>query len=306
MDAIEIERAQSIAHLYMLEPYSSQRRDNPRTNTPISEAYTLSFEDEEVLASLLAFLSSNTTSEEAAHVTAVCIKENRPPCLDVLLAVNKGHPDDGESVLREVKGSFVELFKTLRQNASPYSMDGQDIIFDTILSMCRIRILRRLETKTPIKKMLRRARKAIEADKKSPYFARFLTEAGKLESAIDEWLAVGSDSALKTLVQRFSELQELEKDRTLTHFKKGVRDTSKFRLDMKKCLLDTIKKIARYKSCVQDLCGLWEKYPLFRQVNVVPVRLPPEAFSRTIVKHLEPNLASKISSRITEHLKAIA
>lgn len=112
MDAIEIESAKRIAHLFKLTQLPNPPRRNPLTDTPIpEERYTLPLTWERWLTRVFAFLSSVTGKPK--QVTAVCIKENWEAPMDVLLAINKNNPDDGDSVLQEVQKGFANLFNLL-------------------------------------------------------------------------------------------------------------------------------------------------------------------------------------------------
>lgn len=105
--------------MFMLSELPGLPRRNSLTNTHVTvERYTLPFAWEECVSRILAFLSSITG--KGAHVAAVCIKENRQAQMDVLPAINKGKPDDGESVLEEVKKNFLGLFNTLSHHGTPH------------------------------------------------------------------------------------------------------------------------------------------------------------------------------------------
>lgn len=131
MDTLATKCAKSIAHLYMLHSVPVQPHANSLSHLPtFREGYTLPFDQERLLASVLAFLSG--IEDDPSHVTAVCVKENQSTSsLEVLLAVNKGKPDDGESVLRELKQGFEKLFTELSQVSG-----GTRSQYESVLHCC--------------------------------------------------------------------------------------------------------------------------------------------------------------------------
>ncbi|KAK7978239.1 hypothetical protein PG996_004284 [Apiospora saccharicola] len=301
MNAFEIQCAKSIAHLSMLRGKRSLSVENPLVKTRMSDKdYRLKFTDEESLTHTLAFISS--ISDVPGYVTAVCIKETRNLSLDVLLAINKGQPDDGEAVLNRVKYGFEDLFSTLC-NASTESTNNEDRVYDAILTMCYDRILRRLKLRGPkrgklnIKEMLMRGRESIRETEKSLELFPLITEAKKVEGLVDGWLAEPTRSNLKVLIEGLDGLKRLKDPCNKVE---DIPDTTQFPLDMRGNLINIIDKVTYYWKCAVFLCQLWGKYLLYGQVKVVLVCLPPNAFDGAPAKHRKANLASKILRRKPE------
>lgn len=113
MEALAARCAESIAYLHMLHAVPTQPQRNCTSDlSNYKEGYTLSFDEERRLRSVLAFLSS--IRNDPNYIPAICIRERRKPTsLDVLVAVNKGHADDGNDMLRELENGFNKLFEVL-------------------------------------------------------------------------------------------------------------------------------------------------------------------------------------------------
>jgi hypothetical protein len=112
--------AENIALLYLLHPVPDPPSRNPIDRLSIrQEGYTLSLLRERSLTGTLAFLSNLKDGPE--HIPAVCIEEDpQSAFLNVLLAVNKARPEDGNIVLENLTSGFERIFALL-----PRVLDGQ-------------------------------------------------------------------------------------------------------------------------------------------------------------------------------------
>ncbi|KAK7949022.1 uncharacterized protein PG986_009908 [Apiospora aurea] len=312
MDVVATKCAKSIAHLYMLHSVPVQPHANPLSNLPnFGEGYVLPFEKEQLLAGVLAFLSG--IEENPNYVTAVCIKENHETSsLDVLLAVNKGKPNDGESILEELNKGFEKLFAVLSQVSdgtlpNNIHLPRADRAFAAIVSMCSHRILCRLRLnekptmrargrspKPSIKIVLERTCESLEEAGMSSRFPLFVATVKGVEKLVDAWTQHQTQQELEALVEGFCRLQRLEDVNSVLE---AMPDRPTFPKASKRSLLNIINKVARYRDCARFLCRLARKYPLIRQMRVVPTRLPPEIFQKPTVGQLEPDLASKMPSK---------
>lgn len=105
--------AECISLLYLLHDVPSP----PSLNTVSKKSahrsgYTLPFEREQRLTSTLAFLTSNKDAPN--HVPAACIEECASSTqLDVLVAVNKKGPMDGNGTLQNIKRDLETVFRVL-------------------------------------------------------------------------------------------------------------------------------------------------------------------------------------------------
>lgn len=107
--------AENIALLHLLHSVPDPPSHNPIDRLPIRQrGYTLSFERERGLTGTLAFISNLKDGPE--HIPAVCVEEAPESAfLNVLLAVNKASPNDGEQVLQNIKLGFEGIFALVSQ-----------------------------------------------------------------------------------------------------------------------------------------------------------------------------------------------
>lgn len=86
---------------------------NPNTFSAFHrEGYTLPFDSERRLARILAFLAS--ASDGPVAIPAVCLaQEGEPPCLQVLLAVNKSNLSSNREVHLRMKEELDQILLPL-------------------------------------------------------------------------------------------------------------------------------------------------------------------------------------------------
>ncbi|RYO80913.1 hypothetical protein DL766_009146 [Monosporascus sp. MC13-8B] len=113
LQAAVVTCAESITILHLLHSVPEQPSSNPVIDYQSRRTgHTLSFDREWGLASTVAFLAR--TTDDPNYVPAVCIEEiPEPACLQVLLAVNKARPEDGNQVLASLKERFHQIFALL-------------------------------------------------------------------------------------------------------------------------------------------------------------------------------------------------
>lgn len=89
---------------------------NALTPLPIGQGdYVLPFYMERRLAEALAFLAKTTDGPE--HIPAVCVQQSLSgTVLNVILAVNKSTPTDGDGLLQSLKNGFEEIFEILHDS----------------------------------------------------------------------------------------------------------------------------------------------------------------------------------------------
>lgn len=83
--------------------------------------YSLPFAEERRLAGVLAFLAH--IKDDPDHIPAVCLQERpKQQSVDILLAVNKGRPEDGKAYLSTIKGGFERIAAALSsvEGKAPY------------------------------------------------------------------------------------------------------------------------------------------------------------------------------------------
>lgn len=105
--------AENIALLHLLHSVPDQPSRNPTDRfTNHQDGYMLPFLRERGLTGTLAFLSNLKDGPD--HIPAVCVQEDpQSEYLNVLLAVNKAKPSDGEEVLRTLGLGFERIFVLL-------------------------------------------------------------------------------------------------------------------------------------------------------------------------------------------------
>ena len=106
--------AENIAFLHLLHsvPVLPSRTQSDNFPAQQQRNYTLSFAQERGLTGTLAFLASLKDGPE--HIPAVSVEEdNNLKSLNVLIAVNKSAPSDGNGVLQDLKQGFESIFAIL-------------------------------------------------------------------------------------------------------------------------------------------------------------------------------------------------
>ncbi|EWG48207.1 hypothetical protein FVEG_16242 [Fusarium verticillioides 7600] len=123
MPNTEIECARNIALLYYLgrigcKPQRNSIQDcEPMCKADINRA--LSLQDEKLLTSTLAFLSS--IRDDAMRVTAVCVEENKSSVV-VMVTANAKDSHNSPSYFDAAKEGFDKIFRSL-------SLSGDSSIF---------------------------------------------------------------------------------------------------------------------------------------------------------------------------------
>jgi hypothetical protein len=88
-----------------------------------AQGYTLSFQDELMLAGALAFLAND--ADDVNHIPALCIEqEPANASLNVLLAVNSTNGKSGRQSLQRLKKGFDDLFALLKD----YTQSGLELL----------------------------------------------------------------------------------------------------------------------------------------------------------------------------------
>lgn len=110
--------AEKIAALTLLHKHPNiitPPSDNP--DTPYRRqrpGYTLQFDEERVLASTLAFLAPR--NDKSNDITALCVQEDHERSgLNILVAINKANPSDGNITLSRLRKDFEVIFSMLAQ-----------------------------------------------------------------------------------------------------------------------------------------------------------------------------------------------
>ncbi|TVY28202.1 hypothetical protein LHYA1_G003353 [Lachnellula hyalina] len=300
--------AENIALLYLLHSVPDPPSRNSIDRLPIHQnGYTLSLLQERRLAGMLAFLSNLKDGPE--HIPAVCVQEGpQSAFLNVLLAVNKARPGDGEGVLQNLKLGFERIFTLLsRVSDGDGTLIIEDQVFTEIISMCSVRILCRLRfirnsrntPRQPIKELLqdavdaiRRREKETVQDTELLLRSRLFVEGAKeVIKLVDAWAKHRKPVRLGELVEGVNRLWQVgELQDLLSAIPNQVMGPTS-----RKNLLNIISKVARYREAARFLYRTAKKIPLVRQMTIVLVSLPQNVFQKRPANQSSLTLPSTVS-----------
>ncbi|KAK3081601.1 hypothetical protein LTS18_004956, partial [Coniosporium uncinatum] len=305
-----IESAEDIVLLHLLQPVMTLPFENPVSDALVHRGgYTLPFDRERRLASILAFLSS--TKDDPKHIPAVCVAEDaESKSLNVMLAVNKTNPQDGNQALQQLEKGFEGIFQVLSQLQFT-SAKVQNDVFAAIVGMCSNRILCRLGfvatsrnvVKQSIKTLLQDTIRSLDmlgakqSKTRLPLSGIFVQRAKGVIKMVDVWTKHRTMARLGDLVTGVYHLGQIGGiDSVLAAIPNASMDPN-----VRKRLLNIIDKTGRYKDAARFLYRTAKKYPAARQMRVVLVALPPELYQSPGVRHYDPTLLSTLSRFRGEH-----
>lgn len=308
--------AEHIAFLYQLHTVPSSPSKN-KLNYAIShrENYVLPLDLEDKLSDVLAFLAG--VKNDSLHIPGIAILErNQSSKLEVLLAVNMEKYGDGEVVLQKTKSRLEDIFNVLaqvsdhvsqfstRQAKAEMKPSYESLVFAKIVTMCADRILCRLrlapnhykKPKQPLKSVLNEAIIAMEQLKANKgainiaFIDLFIIKAKVVTRQIDVWQKHHDFFKLEAIVDAVYDLRQTNELPTLLNMitNKMMGPSSR------KNLSNTISKVARYREAARFLYRKAKKHALVRNMSVILVKLPREAFNRTTTLHCTQSLASAI------------
>ncbi|EXM08239.1 hypothetical protein NOF04DRAFT_12669 [Fusarium oxysporum II5] len=233
----EIECARNIALLYYLgrigcKPQKNSIQDcEPIRKADINRA--LSLQDEKLLTSTLAFLSS--IRDDAMSVTAVCVEEKKSSVV-VMVAANAKDSHNSSSYLDAVKEGFDKIFRSLNRE-------------------------------TP------------------DAFQIKLAQGPSNTSALDK--------KLELIINTFADISRISSLSTMLLEDIGPR----MEPDLCSGLLNTIHKLAHYKTCAWTLVKLSRRYSILGRTSTIAVRLDDTAFGKPP--------AETVGFKLEEHLKKL-
>ncbi|CAK7216649.1 hypothetical protein SCUCBS95973_002878 [Sporothrix curviconia] len=284
------------------------------------DGYLLSFEQERNLAGALAFLSG--ISDNASHVTAVCIEEDRgTESLRVLLAINKKTPNDGDAVLQTLKSGLESVLGPLVRAGLALDDGGTvagqvtEVVFKAIVTMCQKRILCRLRLgknfrnrpRQPFKSVLQQAVDALKrhhgthgtkGERGTKALAavdipRIIATARTVMGLVDAWRQHQVPARLEELIHGVCRLKDMP------GFCRVINDIPNRDMppEARKNLVNIVQKVARYRGIARFLYRMARAVPVVRRMSVVLVKLAPSAFKKTLAGE---GYAPDISSRIVQ------
>lgn len=295
---LQITSAENIALFSLLHDVPVRPSTNKAIsslNLPIQQTsrrnYKLSFDTERRLADILAFLAS--IEDDPNYIPAVCVGEDQDEKnLNVYIAINKRHWNDGDGLLQDTKQKFEKIFHLLEngsfQNQDEYGHNRRNFkeqVFSAVVSMCYSRILARLclnakknfkETLVEVINCVNRQIRNPNTENSLPLFA---TKARELVKLVDLWTNYQTPSRLENVVEGVYQLQKTETVQlVLDGMSNKEMDPSR-----RGSLLNIIKKVARYRQAARFLYRLVakERHKVSR-LKAIPVTLPKEQLERPL------------------------
>ncbi|KAI8623406.1 hypothetical protein F5Y19DRAFT_492640 [Xylariaceae sp. FL1651] len=283
--------AENIAILNLLHNVPAQPSSNPVM--PIqsrTSGYHLPFETERSLATILAFLAA--VNDDPNRIPAICIQEvPNADILNVLLAVNKSTADAGAQHLRTIKAGFDKIFTLLSQVNDPKRVTNiENEIFTKIIELCHERILSRLRFKTKRRDSRERERvsfrNALHAvveyfkrgkSKEAQKADQFVERSKEVLAFVTKWTQHQVPERLEALVEGIHHLRQVEGLSFLLLEAIPNRDIGP---SGREHLLNTIRKVARYRDVARMLYRAAKKDSLVKRMRAVIVDLPNCAFRR--------------------------
>ncbi|KAG5804322.1 hypothetical protein H9Q74_010672 [Fusarium xylarioides] len=301
----EIKCARNIALLYYLgrngcKPQRNSFQDcEPTRKADINRA--LSLQDEKLLTSTLAFLSS--IRDDAMRVTAVCVEEKKSSIV-VMVAANAKDTHNSSSYLGAVKEGFDKIFRSLSQETPVASEKLHRQVIRIVISMCRSRIMSRARFirrgqrqgfDTILKKVEKEMARFTMNDDKREYMRLSQVLISRIydfqiKLAQDPSNTSVLDKEPELIISTFGDISRISSLSTMLLQDIGPR----MEPDLCSGLLNTVNKLAHYETCAWTLVKLSRTYSILGHTSTMPVRLDDTAFGKpptaTLVFKLEEHL----------------
>ncbi|EEY23032.1 predicted protein [Verticillium alfalfae VaMs.102] len=276
--------AENIALLQFLHDVPTQPSNRSLLETATSDGQLpLSLEHERQLTGILATLSS--IREDVALITAVAIRQfntpgkHHPTSLEVLVAVNKSKPSDGEDYLGSLEyRAFVDIVSICKER---------------ILSRLRFGKHKRGKTKAALKKLLHDMCDAVASHSSSSHGHKraFMDGTRRLIAAFNQFEKHQTDAELLLLVE---EIDTWTRMGDLFDVFRGVPSSA---LNGACCedYRRIFNKIGQYRTAARRLYRLTRKVDALRGITIKPVHLGPSAFIRPDTTGYVPSLVDTLS-----------
>ncbi|PQE33415.1 Heterokaryon incompatibility protein [Rutstroemia sp. NJR-2017a WRK4] len=202
--------------------------------------------------------------------------------LSVLLAINKAQQDDNNQIQQNLKQGFERIFAVLAQ------------VSDARI-LCRLRFSAnsRKSPKQPFNMVLQEAilsLKQLEHAGTVAAASMFVERARKVVRLINLWTKHQTASRLGELVEGVYHLRQVgDIQAVLNTIPNRDMDPSS-----RKNLLNIIRKVAKYREAARFLYRTAKRFTLVRQMKIVLINLPLEAFHKGAVDSHNPELPLKI------------
>ncbi|KAK1724003.1 uncharacterized protein BDZ83DRAFT_552937, partial [Colletotrichum acutatum] len=270
--------AENISLLFLLNKLQHMSEPNRPVPQPAEEEERmLPFCRERSLCGALAFLASIDGNPD--FIPAVYIEElTKSQQLEVVVAVNKESPRDGEGVLKQIRRGFEQIFSQLegldgkptrQRHSIERLLTTFDAYFKDRLHLSSLRTFR-----DSLKELLKRAHNVTQSLRK--------------------WKSYQKSLALQPLVEEVFQLSRVGQFEQLVHM---IPHTT---MDpgLKTSLCNMIPKIARYREIARHIYRTAKKYHIARRVEVVIVNLAssePGAYERVSEGSRYPELNKALS-----------
>ncbi|KAI1421780.1 hypothetical protein F5Y12DRAFT_668422 [Xylaria sp. FL1777] len=299
---VAVKCTENIAILHLLHPVPAQPSLNPITEIQSKEAgHSLPFDEERRLVSTLAFLAH--IEDNPDYIPAVCLQEiPQKQSSNILLAVNrKCLSMKWREYASDIKEGFEGIAATIR-HADDASRDIEREVFTLIIELCKNRILCRLRFTKKTRDSANKRRMTIADSLKrvvdylhhnpSKTTKLFLEKAQNVLKLAVSWEKHQTPIALGALVDSVNSLRQTERYEDIL----GSVPNREVDVSIRSHLLNMTRKVSRYRESARILCRAARNFPQVRQMQVVVVELPNDAFNRpTINKGYSPNIHSTIS-----------
>ncbi|KAJ9142119.1 hypothetical protein NKR23_g7368 [Pleurostoma richardsiae] len=236
---------------------------------------------------------------------AVCVEET--PCgqgVKVLIAVNTLAPESGHVVLRLVQNSFNRIFQILQRFRSDSYNNIENDVFEEIINLCQKRILNRMRSK---KSPVRHDKKAecylgelfgdfVDALRRQGNrdlaFQMHIDEAQSVLDILEEFEHDSNpqDTLEKRVANVVQKIQHFMEDVNLGRLLETAKGISQ---ESRSTILDSMRKIARYREAARFLYRRAKKYPILQNAHATQVRLDASVFPQSPEGYL-PDLTSAI------------
>ncbi|KAI1129251.1 hypothetical protein F5Y10DRAFT_238557 [Nemania abortiva] len=299
---IGVECAENIAMLHLLHGVPEMPSKNPTTDIQSKQnGHTLPFAEERELAGVFAFLAH--IQDDSNHIPAVCLQEvPKKRSLNIILAVNRERPGDGNSYATKIKEGFEKIAAALR-DLDDQSRNLEWDIFNLITSICRERILCRLRFSKKRRDGINQKRMniieglqlVVECLNKNPSknMRSFLEKSRTVMKLASSWEKHSTLQELVELVEGINSLRQTDR------FKEIMLEsvpTQVVQPTTKTHLFNMIRKVSRYRESASLLIQAARKFPSLRQMQVVVVKLQDDAFARPgINQNYSPMLHATMS-----------
>lgn len=130
--------------------------------------------------------------------------------------------------------------------------------------------------------------------------ASFVLVAKEIIALVDSWLKHQTSQELKDLIEGMYRLRRMGVIETILD-RIPNRDMDPY---LRASLFNVVKKIARYRQAARILFRAAKRFPVVRNIRIIPVKLPQTAFEASLSSVYTPDLSAAISRIAPKYAKA--